>query len=98
MYHSIHAYQSTESIENHWKDFRFQSENGIKYTYHQAVINTFFKKQPLDMLNLKGKNNNVSVNVSHMRERAREKERERERKKEGQINKDPWRERVQGDS
>ena len=31
MYHSTHAYQSTESIENHWKDFRFQSKNGIKY-------------------------------------------------------------------
>ena len=42
MYHSNHAYQSTESIENHRKDFRFQSENGIKYTYHQARINTFF--------------------------------------------------------
>ena len=42
MYHSIHAYQSTESIENHWKDFRFQSENEIKYTYHQARIITIF--------------------------------------------------------
>ena len=40
MYHSIHAYQSTEGIENHWKDFRFQSQNGIKNTYHQARINT----------------------------------------------------------
>ena len=42
MYHSIHAYQSTESIENQWKDFRFKSENGMKYTYHQARINTIF--------------------------------------------------------
>ena len=67
MYHSIHAYQSTESIENHWKDFRFQSENGIKYTYHQARINTiFFYKQSLDMLSLKGKYNNVPVNASHI--------------------------------
>ena len=38
MYHSIHAYQSTESIEHHWKAFRFQSENGIKCTYYQAGI------------------------------------------------------------
>ena len=78
MYHSIHAYQSTESIENHWKAFRFQPENGIKYTYHQARINTFFK-QSLDMLSLKGKCNNVSFNASHMRERERERERERGR-------------------
>ena len=72
MYHSIHAYQSTESIENHWKDFRFQSENGIKHTYHQARINIILKKLSLDMLSLKGKYNNVSVNASHMRERERE--------------------------
>ena len=38
----IHAYQSTESIENHWKDLRFQSEYGIKFTYHQARFNTIF--------------------------------------------------------
>ena len=34
------------SIENQRKDFRILSENGIKYTYYQAYINTifFFKK------------------------------------------------------
>ena len=60
MYHTIHVYQSTESIEHH-------SENGIKYTYHQARVNT-----SLNVLSLKGEYNNVSVNESHMRERERE--------------------------
>ena len=42
MYYSIRVYQNTESIGAHWKDFRFQSENGIKYTYHQTRIKYFF--------------------------------------------------------
>ena len=58
MYHSIHAYQSTESIEHH-------SENGIKYAYHQARFIT-----SLNVLSLKGEYNNVSVNESYERESA----------------------------
>ena len=72
MYHSIYAYQSTESIENHWKDKIYIS---ILYQYY------FFKKQSLDVLSLKVQYNNVSVNASHMRERERQinKDRRRER-------------------
>ena len=70
MCHSIHAYQSTESIENHWKDKIYIS---ISYQYY------FFKKQSLDVLSLKVQYNNVSVNASHMREREADKQRPAER-------------------
>ena len=50
MYNSIHAYQSTESIEHQWKAFRFQSENGINV--HIIKLVSIFFLQSLDMLSL----------------------------------------------
>ena len=71
MYHSIHAYQNTESSENHQKDFRCQSENGIQYILSNTYQYNYFYKQSLDSLSFKGKYNTISVNESHMRERER---------------------------
>ena len=44
MYHSVHTYQSTESIENHWIVFRFLTKMKYKLqcTYYEASINIFF--------------------------------------------------------
>ena len=80
MYHSTHAYQSTESTENNWKDLRCASQNGFQYTYYLTRITIIiFYKPSLDMLSLRGKYNNISVNGSRMREKERETDRQTDR-------------------
>ena len=51
MYYSIHGYQSTENTKSHCKDFIYQSECGIKCTYHQIgiILQTTFRYVEFNM-------------------------------------------------